>query len=66
VGVVLGLATSYFAIRLIANQIWGIPQYDALTLTAVVGTMLLVGLAACYFPARKATRVDPLVALRLP
>ena len=66
VGVVLGLATSYFAIRLIANQIWGIPQYDPLTLTVVVGAMFLVGLAACYFPARKATRVDPLVALRLP
>ena len=64
-GVILGLAASYFAIRLIANQIWGIPKYDPLTLLAVVGTMLLVGLAACYFPARRATTVDPLVALRI-
>ena len=64
-GVVLGLAASYFAVRLIANQIWGIPQYDPLTLGAVVGAMVLVGLAACYFPARRATTVDPLSALRI-
>ena len=64
-GVVLGLVASYFAVRLIANQIWGIPQYDPLTLGAVVGAMILVGLAACYFPARRATTVDPLSALRI-
>jgi predicted permease len=65
IGVVLGLVASYFAVRLIANQIWGIPQYDPLTLGAVVGAMVLVGLAACYFPARRATTVDPLTALRI-
>jgi putative ABC transport system permease protein len=64
-GIVLGLAASYFAIRLIANQIWGIPKYDPVTLATVIGAMLLVGLAACYFPARRATSVDPLVALRI-
>ena len=64
-GVVLGLVASYFAVRLIANQIWGIPQDDPLTLGAVVGAMILVGLAACYFPARRATTVDPLSALRI-
>jgi len=64
-GIVFGLVASYFAIRLIASQIWGIPKYDPLTLAAVVGAMVLVGLAACYFPARRATSVDPLVALRI-
>ena len=64
--IVLGLATSYFAVRLIANQIWGILQYDLLALAVVVLTMFLVGLTACYFPARKATQIDPLVALGLP
>ena len=65
IGIAIGLVASYFAVRLIANQIWGIPQYDPLTLATVVGTMLIAGLAACYFPARRATTVDPLIALRL-
>ena len=64
VGIVLGLIASYFAIRLLANQIWGISRYDPLTLISVVAAMMIVGLAACYFPARRATNVDPLVALR--
>jgi ABC-type antimicrobial peptide transport system permease subunit len=38
--------------------------YDPLTIAAVVGVVATVGLAACYFPARRATRVDPLIALR--
>jgi len=63
-GVILGLTASYFAIQLIANQIWGIPTYDLLTLTVVVAAMVIVGLAACYFPARRATTIDPLLALR--
>jgi putative ABC transport system permease protein len=62
IGILLGLAASHFAVRIIANQIWGIPKYDPLTLAAVVAAMRLVGLAAC---ARRATLVDPLVALRL-
>ncbi len=65
IGIALGLAGSYFAIRLIAAQIWGIPRYDPLTLAAVVVAMLAVGLAACYFPARRAMAVDPIVALRV-
>ena len=64
IGVMLGLTASYFAIQLIANQIWGIPTYDPWTLAAVVAAMVIVGLAACYFPARRATTIDPLRALR--
>jgi putative ABC transport system permease protein len=64
IGLVVGILLSLAAARLIATQLWGISTYDPLTLSAVIGTMALVGLAACYFPARRATRVDPLIALR--
>ena len=45
---VLGLAASYVAVRLIANQLWGILQYGLLALAVVVLTMFLVGLTACW------------------
>ena len=49
---------------MIAAQLWGTSEHDPLTLAAVVIVIALVGLAACYFPARRATKVDPLIALR--
>jgi len=49
----------------IANQLWGVSPRDPLALGAAVAVVALAGLAACYFPARRATRVDPLVALRV-
>jgi predicted permease len=63
-GVVIGVLASYVATRLIASQIWGVSPTDPLTFAAVVTTIILVGLAACLIPARRATRVDPMVALR--
>jgi putative ABC transport system permease protein len=48
----------------IATQLWGVSPRDPLTLSAVVLVVAIAGLAACYFPARRATRVDPMVALR--
>jgi putative ABC transport system permease protein len=64
IGVVLGLATSYAVTRLLKNLLFGVSATDPVTLTVVA--LLLIGatLLACYFPARRATRVDPLVALR--
>jgi putative ABC transport system permease protein len=64
-GAVIGLLGSFAVTRTIANQLWGVSQYDPLTLAIVLTVIAVVGAAACYFPARRATRVDPLVALRL-
>jgi len=63
-GVGLGLLGSFAVTRVIASQLWGVSPRDPLTLAVVVAVVVIVGLAASYFPARRATRVDPLVALR--
>jgi putative ABC transport system permease protein len=64
IGVVLGLVGSIALGRVIATQLWGISAYDPWTLTCVPVLLLLTGLLACWLPARRAARVDPLVALR--
>ncbi|TMP98039.1 MAG: ABC transporter permease, partial [Verrucomicrobia bacterium] len=63
-GVLIGLLLSYYLSRFIASQIWGVSTTDLLTLAAVVIVVVAVGLTACLVPARRAARVDPLVALR--
>jgi putative ABC transport system permease protein len=63
-GTVAGLAASFGVTRLLASQLWGVSPYDPVTMCAVVAVVGGAGLAACYFPARRATRVDPMVALR--
>jgi putative ABC transport system permease protein len=63
-GVGVGLLASFAVTRVIANQLWEVSPRDPLTLGAAVAVVALAGLAACYFPARRATKVDPLVALR--
>ena len=65
IGAAIGLLASFGATRLIAAQLSGVSAHDPLTLVGVVVVMGLVGLAACYFPAQKASRVDPMVALRI-
>ena len=65
VGVVLGLLGSIGVMRVLASQIWGISPRDPATLIMVVGAMSVAALAACYFPARRAMNVDPMVALRI-
>jgi putative ABC transport system permease protein len=64
VGIAIGLLASLGAARLIAGFLYGVQPTDPLTFAAV--SLLLVGVAllACYLPARRATRVDPIVALR--
>ncbi len=59
-GVLLALAIS----RLVGNFISGVSPYDPLTYVSVTAILGIVALLACYFPARRATRVDPMIALR--
>jgi putative ABC transport system permease protein len=63
-GVVLGLAGSIGVMRVLASQIWGISPRDPMTLATVVAAMSVAALVACYFPARRAMNVAPVVALR--
>ena len=64
-GVGVGLLASFAVTRVIANQLWEVSPRDPLTLGAAIAVVALAGLAACYFPARRATRGDPLVSLRV-
>jgi putative ABC transport system permease protein len=64
VGVGIGLAAGLILTRLLQSFLYGISASDPLTFSAVAILLLLVALAASFFPARRATRVDPIVALR--
>jgi putative ABC transport system permease protein len=64
IGVGLGLIASLALGRVIATQLWGVSAYDPWTLVSVPVVLLITGLVACWLPARRAARVDPLVALR--
>ena len=63
-GIAVGLIASAAASRLIASQLWGVTPYDPLTLIVVVAVVVAAGVAACYFPARRAMSVNPVQALR--
>ena len=63
-GLVLGLGASLWLTRLLVSLLFGVSPTDAVTFIAVAAVMVMVALLACYLPARRATRVDPLVALR--
>jgi putative ABC transport system permease protein len=64
IGIGLGLLVSVAVGRIIATQLWGVSAYDVWTLTCVPLVLIATGLLACFLPARRAARVDPLVALR--
>ena len=63
-GLVLGLIVAALVTRLLASFLYGVSTTDAFTFTAIPVLLAGVAFLACYVPARKATRVDPLVALR--
>ena len=63
-GAVIGVGASYGLSRLMANQIYGVTATDPWTFVGVVVVLASVGTIACVLPARRATRVNPLIALR--
>ncbi len=63
-GIVIGVCAGFALTRFLASQISGVSATDPSTFGAVITVVVLVGLAACLFPARRSAAVDPLIALR--
>ena len=63
-GTIIGLVVAFMATRLLSALLFGVSSRDPLTFVAVPTLLALVAALACYGPARRATRVDPIVALR--
>jgi len=64
IGVAIGIAASLMLTRFLSSLLYGVSSTDPLTFTSVVLLLISVALAACSIPARRATRVDPMIALR--
>ena len=64
VGMVLGLAASVMTNRLLVTQLWNISAHDPATFATVAAVIVTIAMIACWIPARRAVRVEPMVALR--
>jgi len=63
-GLLLGLLVAFAAMRLLESLLFGVSSHDPLTFGAVSLVLALAAVLACYIPARRATKVDPIIALR--
>jgi putative ABC transport system permease protein len=63
-GLVLGVAAAWFASGLIRGLLFGVAPHDPVTLAGVAGLMAAIGVLACWIPARRASRIDPAIAMR--
>lgn len=63
-GLTLGLLAAAVLTRLVASMLYGVSSSDPLTLSGVASLLLVAGITACYLPARRATKVDPMIAIR--
>jgi ABC-type antimicrobial peptide transport system permease subunit len=63
-GSMIGVITAFFLRKIMATLLFGLSSNDPLVLSIVPCIMVLVILLACWLPARRATRIDPIVALR--
>ena len=64
VGMILGLAGSLAVARALARQVWNVSPFDPLAFVVVSLILLAAGLQACILPALRASRIDPIIALR--
>jgi ABC-type antimicrobial peptide transport system permease subunit len=64
IGVAIGLVAAYLATRLLQSQLYGVTANDLLTYTLTAMIFITVTLLACYIPARRAAKIDPMEALR--
>lgn len=63
-GVGIGVVAAFFACRILKSLLFGIVPLDALTFSVVPPLLMMIAALSCYLPARRATQIDPTVALR--